>query len=507
MNPGDEAVPPPPAPAPAPPTPEDVLRWVAAGGTEPWFASAHARATGTPRDNLDAPINSLLQAGLIRAATWVRGAGQGFALTPAGAELLRDAAASAAFYGRDPPAPAPGPAPPPGPALDRRPAVVTAVLLAANVLWFVAGLVVALRLGVGLSDYALGRSPVVLARTGAVTGTDLLAGQWWRLATACFVHVGVLHLFVNMLNLGLMGPVAELLWGRWRLPVIYAAAGLAGGCLAMAARPAGLLAGASGALWGVQTALLAWVLIYRDRLAPAVAADLFRRLGVAFALGVAVSLVPGVSWEAHLGGGLGGFAAAGLLHALRVGDRPRRAAAAALLVLLPWVCVCGLLVAMKSGSTWKTLRERAAAAREAEEAARRQAEVAKQVDAFNREAGPRLAAVQPAAMKPVNLAAVRAWALPADRRPAAVAEVRAAVERLRQTAAEAEAAATGPASGDERFDRLREQVRLAAAARVRELDVLLKLLDPAAPPDPAGWRAWADARRDADRLFNELPVR
>ena len=40
----------------------------------------------------------------------------------------------------------------------------------------------------------------MLERTGGVSDPDLLRGDWWRLLTSCFVHVGALHLAVNMLN-------------------------------------------------------------------------------------------------------------------------------------------------------------------------------------------------------------------------------------------------------------------------------------------------------------------
>ena len=63
---------------------------------------------------------------------------------------------------------------------------------------------------------------------GAVSGADLLNGEWWRLLTACFVHIGALHLIGNMFALAMMGPLAELLWGRGRLLLIYLASGLAG---------------------------------------------------------------------------------------------------------------------------------------------------------------------------------------------------------------------------------------------------------------------------------------
>ncbi|MBX9627256.1 MAG: rhomboid family intramembrane serine protease, partial [Gemmataceae bacterium] len=350
----------PPAPRP---TPEQVLGWVAAA-PGPWFPSAHARATGVSRDALDDPLNDLRAAGLLAVAEWVRGTGQGYVLTPEGRAATSVPAAAAPAAG-PPPDGDPGLPEPVG--IDPRPPVVTPVLLLANVLWFLAGVVVAHRLGVPVWTYLTGRSPPALERLGAVSGPDLLAGDWWRLGASCFVHVGLLHLVVNVAAIGIMGPLAELLWGRWRTLAVYALSGLAGGCLAMAVHPSAesgapiLVAGASGAIWGVMTSLAAWLLLFRADLAPDMAADWGRQLGRMLILNVGVSFIPGVSWEAHLGGGVAGFVAAGLLNALRFGDRPRRVGAAVLLVLMPVGCVAGLVGAMRDGDAWAPLRRHQAA--------------------------------------------------------------------------------------------------------------------------------------------------
>src|SRR5690242_10652790 len=113
MSPGDEPRPPATADSPPPPenpttsgagprcapTPEDVLRWVAAGAPEPWFPSAHAKLTGTPRDSLDDPLTELRLADLVKIATWVRGVGQGYVLTPAGQAALGDPSVLAELNG------------------------------------------------------------------------------------------------------------------------------------------------------------------------------------------------------------------------------------------------------------------------------------------------------------------------------------------------------------------------------------------------------------------------
>src|SRR5688572_18199844 len=91
-GPPDASTPAPPAPPDGAPTAADVLRWCAAAAPDLWFPSSFARQSGVPRDSLDEPLWLLRQAGLVHVADWVRGRGQGYAVTPAGQKLLADPA-------------------------------------------------------------------------------------------------------------------------------------------------------------------------------------------------------------------------------------------------------------------------------------------------------------------------------------------------------------------------------------------------------------------------------
>ncbi|HJZ58850.1 MAG TPA: rhomboid family intramembrane serine protease [Gemmataceae bacterium] len=493
-----------------------VLGWIAASGERPWFPSAHARDTGVPRDSLDEPLTELRLAGLVRIAEWVRGAGQGYVVTPEGEIAAKDPAS----VDRLRPAPHPAPEPPPavpnetatGPAPparppeenDLRPPFVTLALIAANLLWFFVGLIIAVRSGISVRAYLTGDAGEVLHRLGAVTAPDLLAGQWWRLLSACFVHVTWYHILLNLFFFGTVGSLAELVWGRWRLGVIYLLSGLAGSCLAMALRPIDAdtgaaipLAGASGAICGVLAALLAWVLLFWSRLPADVARELLRRLVLALVLTAAISFVPGlsVSWEGHLGGAVVGFLTAGLLNALRFGDRARKVSAVVLLVALPALCVGGLVAAMESGDSWEPLR----AARRAEEA---RAAARAAADEYNREVVPLLLAVKPAAVGPVEHDAELVIVRGTGRRPDAVAAIRARVDPLRAAAVDAVAKLSGPPTGVEEVDRKRAKARAFTEARVKSFDLLLGLL--AGPDDPAALDAWIESRREAERLWADL---
>lgn len=325
-------------PAIVAPTPEEVLGWIAAHRGEAWFPSRHAQSTGTPRDLLDSPLNELRSAGLIRVVDWVRGVGQGYALSPS--EETTPAARPPAL-------------PPPAneePAERRtvRPLLLAPLLAAANLLVYFVGLVIALRHGVGFSTFLTDGDGPTLFQTGAVTGSSLIQGEWWRLASSCFVHGTFLHLLVNAISLLMIGWIAEQIWGRWRTMVLYLVSGFAGSCLAMAVEPMSTLVGASGAIYGIFASIYAWLVLNHRLLEPEAVVGVVRRLAPALVLSIAVNFLPRVSWEAHLGGALAGFAVAILLNVIQVASGWRRVAATALVAVMPAACLLGLLLAIRN---------------------------------------------------------------------------------------------------------------------------------------------------------------
>ena len=112
-----------------------------------------------------------------------------------------------------------------------------------------------------------------LIHWGANNGYDVLfLGQWWRIITAMFVHVGILHLATNMWCLWNLGLLAEPLMGSFGVFAVYLLTGAAGNLLStlmslidfhkVGAFPAG--AGASGAVFGIAGALI--ILLKSQRL-------------------------------------------------------------------------------------------------------------------------------------------------------------------------------------------------------------------------------------------------
>jgi membrane associated rhomboid family serine protease len=130
---------------------------------------------------------------------------------------------------------------------------VTTALVAANVL--VAGAVAAVA-----GDTAdLG----ALIHFGANAKNATAAGDWWRLVSSNFLHVGVWHLAINMYGLWVLGRLVEQFLGRTRMFVVYMAAGVGGAAASLAFGGPATSAGASGAIFGLLGAALAELALHR----------------------------------------------------------------------------------------------------------------------------------------------------------------------------------------------------------------------------------------------------
>lgn len=336
---------------------ETILKLCAQSAPEPWHPGEFAATMGVDRDRFDTALNDLRMAGLIQIAGWVSGRGQGYMLTPAGEQVVQSPRHLAALRsGRIVIA---------EPAQRRRTEVldertpygrgeairnvllypqkprVTYVLMGINILVFIVGLLIAMRNG-RMSAFLFGVEPNATHWTGAVSGGDLITGEWWRLLTCCFVHYGVLHLFLNMYALYSMGDFVEQVWGRTRYLVIYLLAGIGGSTGAMLINPVPQLAGASGAIFGLLGAIAVWWLANRKFLPPNLFRENMNRLITVLIMNAVISFLPGISWTAHFAGGAAGAVIAILLHVHRFGPSPWRWVFLLLVPLVPALTI-GLL--------------------------------------------------------------------------------------------------------------------------------------------------------------------
>ncbi len=147
-----------------------------------------------------------------------------------------------------------------------------------------------------------------LLRWGANFGPLTLSGQWWRLLSYMFLHIGIVHLAVNMWCLWDLGSLAEHIYGRVTFLAIYVITGLSGAILGLVWHPFVVVAGASGAIFGVAGALIACFyfgkLPFPKQSIKAALLSLFAFAGYNLFLGI---VNPRTDNAAHLGGLLSGL--------------------------------------------------------------------------------------------------------------------------------------------------------------------------------------------------------
>ena len=157
-----------------------------------------------------------------------------------------------------------------------------------------------------------GLQGATLIDAGALVRAKVLAGEWWRMVTAMFLHGGFDHIIGNMIVLYIVGMAAEHAFGSTRMLLVYFAGGLAGSTLSLLASP-GPSVGASGAVFGVLAAVV--VTLYRHQKQFYVRD---KRIGIVLAGWAGYQLLTGfltpfVDNFAHLGGIIGGALAAMVL--------------------------------------------------------------------------------------------------------------------------------------------------------------------------------------------------
>jgi membrane associated rhomboid family serine protease len=208
-----------------------------------------------------------------------------------------------------------------------RPATFTFVFVAVNVFVFLL-----MHFSGGTESYE------VLRAFGAKYNSLINAGEWWRLVTPVFIHIGWLHLIVNMYSLFMLGPYVERLYGSARFVFFWIVTGIAGVAASYFASSVGgkpgvmgrflfrggdgPSAGASGALFGLVGVLFVFGIKYRHELPEG-----FKR---AFGLGMLPTIlinlfigytIPFIDNAAHLGGLAAGMLFAVFLDYKRPGER------------------------------------------------------------------------------------------------------------------------------------------------------------------------------------------
>ena len=160
-------------------------------------------------------------------------------------------------------------------------APVTFILIGLNVVVYIAELLVP-----GLAQHLF----------YANVGSDTEYGNIFRVFTSAFAHSQsqITHILFNMYSLFVLGTLLEPMLGKWRFITLYLFSIFGGGLgFLLLSTQFGSVVGASGAIFGLMGAYLVFLIVLKLN-----AGQMYLIIGLNLALG----FVPGIAWEAHVGG-------------------------------------------------------------------------------------------------------------------------------------------------------------------------------------------------------------
>jgi rhomboid protease GluP len=207
------------------------------------------------------------------------------------------------------------------------------------------GINAAVFLGMALAGVSI-MNPAVnqLVDWGANYGPLTFGGQPWRLITAVFLHIGIIHLALNMWCLWSLGGLAESLYGSWTFSGIYLVCGLAGALASKVWAFGGVSAGASGAIFGIAGALLASIKLGEFPLPREHTGNIVSSLVTFMVYSMVFGFIqPGIDNANHIGGLVAGL----ILGALVAKIAPERGQWARRLAILLVV-----LAPVAAGAAW-----------------------------------------------------------------------------------------------------------------------------------------------------------
>jgi len=180
---------------------------------------------------------------------------------------------------------------------------ITYGILLINLVIFILTFFYNVQNGNGLIDSLLGNSHAALKTFGGLEPSLVKSGQYYRLITSAFNHIGLFHLLFNSYALYVIGSQLESYIGRTKYLIIYLASAIFGNLLSVAL-VSGWSAGASGAIFGLLGALLYFGYHYRVYLGTVIKSQIIPLILINLTIGF---LSPEINNAAHIGGLIGGF--------------------------------------------------------------------------------------------------------------------------------------------------------------------------------------------------------
>ena len=207
------------------------------------------------------------------------------------------------------------------------------------------GINVAVFLGMALAGVSITEpTSQQLVDWGANWGPLTAGGEWWRLLTCTFLHIGIIHIAFNMWCLWDLGALCESLYGHWTFAAVYLISGVGGSLASVTMHPNGVSAGASGAIFGLAGALIASFYLGEFSLPCTVVTGTLRSVVMFVGYNLIFGAMSGVTDNyAHLGGLVTGLICGALIARLAPdgGNLVRRGAV-----------VLAVLVVVFGGTAW-----------------------------------------------------------------------------------------------------------------------------------------------------------
>ena len=178
-------------------------------------------------------------------------------------------------------------------------------------------------------------NPLILAKYGALVPNLVVNGQWYRLITAMFIHIGFEHIILNMVCLYFLGRILEQVIGHVRYLIIYFFAGIMANILTLfTATPNTISAGASGAIFGI---IGVWLMLAEQYRNQQYLVQMGRQMLLFSILGLLSGMFStDINIWAHFGGLVSGFLSAYVIGFPKIGPVQKQKRWGSLLLL---VCI------------------------------------------------------------------------------------------------------------------------------------------------------------------------
>ncbi|MBC7486865.1 MAG: rhomboid family intramembrane serine protease [Cytophagaceae bacterium] len=174
---------------------------------------------------------------------------------------------------------------------------ITPILVNLNILIFI------LMVSTGVDFMSPANESLIL--WGANFRPITLAGEGWRLITCCFLHIGILHLLMNMYALVYIGVMLEPHLGKTRYATAYLLTGITGSLASLWWHDYTISAGASGAIFGMYGLFLA--MLTTNLIEKAERNAILPSIGLFVGYNLLNGVRGNIDNAAHIGGLLGGI--------------------------------------------------------------------------------------------------------------------------------------------------------------------------------------------------------